>query len=157
MSASASATPEDPPGGALIAWSWRGTGLFVVTASAATMAEGARLLAAVVALVLFGFGCVVFLWAFALAVARSRTDAIGMGGLYFLSGSAPPTVRRSLMASLVLEVIVALVTASIRVFTSLAFGILVPMYGLGLAGLWGARHGRFDRRDDRRVPPDPAP
>ena len=33
--------------------------------------------------------------------------------------------------------------ASIRPFTAVAFGILAPMLGLGLMGLWGARHGRF--------------
>jgi hypothetical protein len=27
-----------------------------------------------------------------------------------------------------------------------AFGILVPIFGLGLAGLWGARHGVFEAR-----------
>src|SRR5207248_757919 len=26
------------------------------------------------------------------------------------------------------------------------FGILVPLWGLGLAGLWAARHGTFPRR-----------
>ena len=36
----------------------------------------------------------------------------------------------------------------IRPFTPLAFGILVPMLGLGLIALWGARHGTFPARAD---------
>jgi hypothetical protein len=27
-----------------------------------------------------------------------------------------------------------------------AFGILAPMFGLGLMGAWGGRHGRFGPR-----------
>jgi hypothetical protein len=44
------------------------------------------------------------------------------------------------------QVVVALVTAIARPFTGLAFGILVPVFGLGLAGLWGARRGSFPSR-----------
>jgi hypothetical protein len=135
------------PGQSIVRWSWVGTTVFAVTAMAATVFDQMREVAAVVALVLFGVGGVVFLLAFSIAVGRSRTDAIGIGGLYFLAGSAPPGVRLSLMGSLAVEIGVGLTTASIRIFTSLAFGTLVPLYGLGMAGLWGARHGRFDRRE----------
>jgi hypothetical protein len=74
--------------------------------------------------------------------------AIGIGGLYFLAGSAPKKVQAHLMGSLAVEVVVAIFTASVRVFTSLAFGILVPVFGLAMAGLWGARHGVFERNDE---------
>ena len=43
----------------------------------------------IVSLVLFAVGMVVFVWAYAVAVGRSRTDLIGIGGLFFLAGSAP--------------------------------------------------------------------
>jgi hypothetical protein len=33
-----------------------------------------------------------------------------------------------------------------RPFTSLAFGVLSPLFGLAMAGLWGARHGSFGAR-----------
>lgn len=134
------------PGRAIILWSWRSTGLFAATAVAATIFDDLRLLAAIVALTLFGIGTIVFLMAFGLAVGRSRTEAIGIGGLYFLVGSAPAPVQRSLLASFVVQIVVGVVTASIRIFTSLAFGTLVPLLGLGLAGLWGARHGEFGPR-----------
>ena len=131
----------------IVTASWAGTAAFVVTASGAVASAGMRPVATIVALALFAAGTVVFLWAYAIAVNRSRTDAIGIGGLYFLAGeTAPASVRRQLMAALAVQVVGALATASARPFTSLAFGILVPVYGLGLAGLWGARHGRFGSR-----------
>ena len=139
---------EERPGRRIIAASWIGTAIFTVVAGIATIdpdALGAP--AVVVSLALFAAGAGVMFWAFLIAVARSTEDAIGIGGLYFGAGSAPRDVQRSLMASLAVQVVVAFVTASIRVFTSLAFGILVPVWGLGLAGLWCARHGEFARRD----------
>lgn len=134
----------------LVAVSWVGTAVFAVTAVAATVsdADGARLVATAVALVLFALGTVAFLAAYAVAVGRSREDAIGIGGLYFLAGkaTAPASTKRALLGSLAAQTVVALATAGARPYTSLAFGILVPMYGLGLTGLWGARHGTFERR-----------
>ncbi len=89
------------------------------------------------------------------AVARSRTDEISVAGLYFLAGgSAPSPVRRRLMGALLVQVVVAFATAAIRPFTSLAFGVLVPVYGLGLAGLWASRHGEFPPRRQKQKPKD---
>lgn len=139
----------DAGGEGIIAWSWRGTALFTVTAVAAAISPDLfRWPALVAALGLFAVGCVVFVWAFLIAVQRSRVDAIGIGGLYFLAGSAPRPVQRSLLGSFAVEVVVAVVTASVRVFTSLAFGILVPVFGLAMAGLWGARQGVFAPREE---------
>ena len=136
------------PGDTLIRLSWAGTLVFTITATLATIdPDGMGMPAVVVAVGLFGAGSVAMFWAFLIAVQRSRTDLIGMGGLYFGAGSAPRSIRVTLLSSLAVEVVVALVTASIRVFTSLAFGILVPVWGLGLAGLWFARHGRFAPRE----------
>ena len=130
--------------------SWAGTALFSVTAGLAVVTEAIRPVATGIALLLFAAGTVAFLWAYATAISRSRTDAIGIGGLYFLAGDAAPAgVRRSMMASLAVEVVVALATASARPFTSLAFGILVPVFALGLAGLWGARYGAFEARREK--------
>jgi hypothetical protein len=100
---------------------------------------------------LFAAGCVLFAFAFFRAADRSRTQAIGIGGLFFLAGDvAPPHVRRRLIGALVVQTTVALVTAGVRLYTNLAAGTLVPVFGLGLCGLWAATHGRFDRR-----PPTP--
>ena len=134
----------------LVTASWAGTAVFVVTAVAAAASDDgpARAVALVTALGLFALGTVAFLAAYAVAVGRSREDAIGIGGLYFLAGkgTAPPAMKRALLGSLAVQTVVALATATARPYSSLAFGILVPMYGIGLTGLWGARNGTFERR-----------
>ena len=130
--------------------SWAGTALFTLSAIAAVLVESLRPVVAGVALVLFVIGTAAFLWSYAIAINRSRTDAIGIGGLYFLAGdTAPAATRRSMMASLAVQTVVALATASARPFTSLAFGILVPVLGMGLAGLWGAKYGTFEPRVEK--------
>jgi hypothetical protein len=134
-------------GAAIINASWAGTGLYVALAVAGTIVpDWFAVPTAAVSIALFFVGCVVFLWAYAKAVSRSRTDLIGIGGLYFLAGTAPKAVRFRLRLSLALEIVAAVVSASVRPFTPMAFGFLVPVYGLGLSGFWGARYGTFDRR-----------
>lgn len=121
--------------------------MLAATAAAAVATAGARPVAAAVALGLNGVGVVVFFWAYAIAVNRSRRDAIGIGGLFFLAGGvAPAPVRRALLGSLATQVAVGVGTAAARPFTSLAFGVLAPLYGLALTGLWAARRGRFEHR-----------
>jgi hypothetical protein len=124
-----------------------GTGAFVASAvSAAALPDALAVPSLALALVLFVLGCLAFVRALLLAAARSRRDAIDLGGLFFLTGSAPKPVRVHLLGAVAVEVVVALVTASIRPFTPLAFGVLVPVYGLGLCGLWAATAGTFPRR-----------
>lgn len=125
----------------------------VVFASAAVLAtvwpEALAVPVAVLDVALFAAGCVAFVWSFLVVVARSRTEAISVASTYFLTGgTAPSPVRLVLLGALAAQVVVALATASIRPFTALAFGILVPVYGLGLNGLWAARHGSFPGRAD---------
>src|SRR4051794_23542671 len=135
------------PGRAIIRASWIGTAVFTVTATAATISPDTfSTVNLVVSLVMFFAGCVLFLMAYGRAVSRSRTDAIGIGGLFFLADSAPRRVQVHLLTSLGVEAVVAIASASIRPFTNLAFGVLAPMYGLGLCGLWGSRYGAFEPR-----------
>jgi hypothetical protein len=117
--------------------------------SAAAVATSARAIRAAALgsdLALFGGGAVIFLWAYAVAVGRSRSVDIGIGGLYFLAGSAPKDIRAQLLGSLAAQVATAIAAASIRPFTSVAFAVLAPLWGLGLAGLWAARYGTFPAR-----------
>jgi len=137
-------------GDRLLVWSWIGTAVFAVTAFGAVAADSLMAVSVPVALVLFAAGVVVFLRAFLYAVSARRADLIGIGGLFLLLGSAPRRVQKQLLGSLGVELAVAIATASLRPYTALAFGALVPMYGLGLAGLWGARYGTFAPR-----PPEP--
>ncbi len=150
--APAAADPVAPdlaptPGRAIRRASWIGTAVFVITAVASAIAPNTFIAAGVAtSLVMFFVGIGVFLWAYAIAVNRSRTDLIGMGGLFFLAGTAPRSVQRSLLGSLAVEVLVGLITAAVHPFTPLAFGVLAWMYGLALCGLWAARYGTFPPR-----------
>jgi hypothetical protein len=45
------------------------------------------------------------------------------------------------------QTVVGVGVAAARPFTALAFSVLVPMFGLGMMALWGARHGTFTPRD----------
>lgn len=131
------------------------TSVFVVSAvvSAAIFDQPWKAIAVAVALMCFAVGVVAFLWGYFAAVQRSRTDEIAVAALYFLVDSVAPQATARLMNSLLaVQVTVALATAIVRGSTdgepgsTLAFGILVPMLGLGLNGLWGARHGMFGPR-----------
>lgn len=120
----------------------------LTAALAAAFPDLFRIPAIVVALVLFAVGCGVFLWAFAASVERSRFEEVAVAGIYLLQQSTPRRVQWHLHGALATQVVVGLITASARPFTSLAFGILVPMFGLGLNGLWAARYGRFAKRTE---------
>jgi len=96
-----------------------------------------------VSLALFLSALVIWMYAFGLAVVRSaRGDDIGVGGLFFLFGSAPSDVRRWLFGALAVSVVVAFASAAGN-----AYAALEPMFPLALVGLWGARHGVFPARD----------
>ncbi len=138
---------EGYDGRRIVVASWVGVALFAVTAvPAAVGVSGFDVVALIVDVLLFLVGVVVFLWAFAVALVRSsQGDDIVVASLFLVEGPVPTPVRRQLFAALVVTVIVAGATG-----TADAFGILVPMYSLGLIGLWGARHGVFPPRRDRR-------
>lgn len=121
------------------------TALFtVVSAAAAVVPDPVQYVLVPLDLVLFTVGCGAFLWAYAIAIGRSRYQVLSMAGVFFLGDDvAPREVARALRLALAVQVVVAVVVAAVRPFTALAFGVLVPMLGLGLMALWGARHGRF--------------
>lgn len=146
------ATTNDQPtnhqqGARLVRASWLGTAVFVVAAVIGVANLDLVVITVVTSLILFAIGTAAFLIAYAKAISRSRYEAIGMGGLYFLVGSASRRTQVRLLSSLVVEVVVAFAAASVRVYTPVAFALLVPMYGLGLAGLWGATYGEFPPRE----------
>ena len=129
--------------------SWAGTILFAATAIPAALVLGPiRIVAVAVALGLFALGCAGFFWAYGLAIQRSRSDEIGIGGLFFLAGkeTAPTAVKAWLLGSLGAQVLLAFTTATAKPYTTLAFGLLVPVYGLACSGLWAARHAHFGPR-----------
>jgi hypothetical protein len=135
-------------GARIIQASWAGTAVFAISSVLGVVAAGPFSgVSSAVSAALFVGGCVVFVAAFLLAVRRSRTDDITVAMLFFLMGGGTPRpVRRQLFASLAVEVVVAVAAAAARPFTSQATGVLAPMWGLSLCGLWAARHGRFKPR-----------
>lgn len=137
--------PERPDGEEIVKASLAGTAAFALSAGLAAVRPAAAPPALVVAGVLFVGGIVAFAGALVRAAARSRTEAVHLAGVFFVAG-APRRVRLLLLGSLAAEVVVAFATAAVRPNTSLAFGILAPVWAQGLAGLWGARHGRFGPR-----------
>lgn len=137
----------DAPAGAvrIVQISVVATVVFVIVQVAAVVApRGAVAVAAVVwSLALFGVGSVLFLAAFVVAAGRSRDEHVTVAGVVWLIGSTPRPVALALRSTLAVQATVALVTAGIRPFSAVAFGILMPMFGLGCIAFSGARHGVF--------------
>jgi len=149
---------SDRAGAMIVQANVLGTIAFTITAvyAAVVFSTSAQWVGAVTAMSLFAVGVFAFLWSFWTAVQRSRVEQIGVLQMYLLLGEPTPSrVRRIMSVALAVQVIVALATALGRSEaddgtpgTSLAVGILVPMFGLGLNGLWCAFHGVFPHRSD---------
>jgi len=147
-------------GTAIIRLNVIGTIVFIGSALIATVVfDGvAKTQGVVVSLALFGSGVVLFLWGYWRAVQRSRHDSMSVTELYFLVGPyVDRQVSRIMNSLLGIQVIVAVATAFARSSTpasdgsqtpgsTLAFGVLVPVLGLSLNGLWASAHGRFPPR-----------
>ncbi|WP_395151898.1 hypothetical protein [Ilumatobacter sp.] len=135
-----------------------GTAIFVATAvfAAAVFTTTAQWVGASTAMALFAVGVFAFLWGFWNAVQRSRDEEVSVTQLYMLLGNGTPKeVRRTMLLMLCIQVAVAFGTAIWRIDgpdgspgSSLAVGLLVPMFGLGLNGLWASYHAEFGKRMD---------
>jgi len=134
-----------------------GTALFVATVAVAVPLRDQRagqVLVAVVSLLLFAAGIALGLWGYTSALERSRLEEVGVANLFLLTGStAPPQVKRAMSAALAAQAVTALVGAWIGVtgldeheLNALAFGVLVPMFGIGTNGAWAARYGSYGPR-----------
>ncbi len=159
--------PNDPAatpvqGDGLVRAGVAGTAVFVAVIAVGLPLRDerpAQILVGVTSMVLFAVGAVGCLWAYVSALERSRTDEIGVANLFLLTGAtAPPRVKRTLLGALVVQVVVSLVAAFVGAagltgnqVNAMAFGILVPMYGLAIDALWAVRHGTFGPRLERRV------
>ncbi|HET6949642.1 MAG TPA: hypothetical protein VFI47_04655 [Acidimicrobiales bacterium] len=139
-------SPDSPvPGRRIIAAALWGTAVFtVVSLAAAALPDPLAVVSVPVDLVLFAAGCGAFLWAYAVAIGRSRFDQVTMAGVFLLAGGAAPArAARPLRSAFAVQVVVGVAVAAVRPFTALAFAVLAPMFGLGCMALWGARHGTF--------------
>jgi hypothetical protein len=136
------------PGGGIVNATFLGTGALVATSTAAALSPDTfGAVHAALSIVLFVIGTGALLWAYALGVSRSRTELVTVPGLFFLAGDvAPRATRRALWIATAVEVVAAVAAASIRPYSEVAFGILAPMYGLGMMAVWGGRYGVFPPR-----------
>lgn len=143
---------EPEAGAGIVNACWLGTGLLIGTSAAAAVAPATfQRVHSVLSVGLFAIGTGAMLWAYALGITRSREEEVTLSGLFFLGDdSAPREVRRAFRIALALQTVAVVAAASIRPFTEVAFGILAPMFGLGLMGAWGGRHGRFGPRRRKR-------
>lgn len=112
--------------------------------------------AAAVALGLFLAGVLLFPYVLWVGAQRSRDHTMGIGGWFFLAGTAPRDVQVQLLGALGVQTVVGIGSAIATVgvadsvgdqATKLAFGTLVPVFGLAVTGLWAARHGVFPPRE----------
>lgn len=139
------------PGRGIVVVSWMSTVLLAVVTAAAVIDPDAFVGPFfIVAVTWFLAGSVLLAVDVALAAGRSRESAMGIGGLFFLVGSAPRRVQWHLLGSLLGQAVVGVAGAAVRPFTPLAFGTLAPVLALGFCGLWGVRHGLFPERRDGR-------
>lgn len=145
-----------------------GTAAFVLVVAAGLLFQDerpAQVAVGAISMLLFATGAVTALWAYVSALDRSRVHEIGVANLYLLTGATAPTpVKRLMSALLATQVVVALAGAIVGAIglsgsevNALAFGILVPMFGIGLNGIWAVRHGTFGPRLDRGVQPSNRP
>ncbi len=140
--------PAKMQGGAIIRLSWIGTGVYGVTAAIATVSpDGFGVPAVIVSLALFGLGCV------DLPVGLPRRGPAQSHRSHrhrrpLLPRRAPHREPSSSACSAASRRKSSSPSSppSIRLYSPLAFGFLVPVYGLGLCGLWGARYGTFEPR-----------
>ena len=141
-----------------------GTGVFVAALAIAVPLRdlrAAQITIGAVSMVLFAIGAGTALWAYVGALERSRTEEIGVANLYLLTGrTAPPPVKKAMSLLLVVQVVLAFAGAIVGAtglsgseVNALAFGILVPMFGIGMNGLWAVRHGAYGPRVDKAAQP----
>ncbi len=141
------------PGAEVVRVDVAGTILFVVTAAAAVVSDGfLRDLFVGVSLVLFAVGTVVMAAGILRAIGRSRYEAISVADLFLLTG-APRPIRWWLQSCVAVQVVGSFVAAGMRPFTGVAFGILVPIFGLAASGWWSARYGTFGERSGTGAQP----
>jgi hypothetical protein len=173
MAREMSPTDDDPkspddharlPGARVVQLDIAGTVVFVAALAVAVPWRSerfAQFLIGGVSMLLFAIGVATTLWAYTRALDRSRVEEVGVANLYLLTGgTAPKRVKRALTLALVVQVVAAVAGAWIGVvgldegqLNALAFGVLVPMFGIGMNGVWAARHGSYGPRVGRAVSP----
>lgn len=124
-------------------------GTVALLAASVMGAAGLRVTAAAIGLVAFVLGTAAFLAGLVVAARRSRFEEVSIGGMLLTGGAAPRRVTIRFYVLLAVQVVATVAAAALRPYTVVAFVVLGPMLGLGLAVWWGARYGRFPPRPPR--------
>lgn len=142
-------SPKYEPG--LIRLNQAVTAAFALTATATHLSAGSldvpfAAAAAILSAVGVGFASLGF-WN---GIQRSRVDDVSLAGLLAVDKSfVPKLARNSIWVANASQIAIAFTAAILRPFTEQAFALLVPMFGIGVATLWGSRFARFHPRDQR--------
>ena len=156
----------DRPGQGVVRVDVAGTAVFLGALAVAIPLRShrfAQFLIGGVSMLLFAIGVATTLWAYTRALDRSRVEEVGVANLYLLTGhTAPRHVGRVMSWALGVQIVAAIAGAWIGVvgldkgdLNALAFGVLVPMFGIGMNGVWASRHGSYGPRIKNAVlPPD---
>jgi hypothetical protein len=154
------------PGSGVVRADVLGTAVFLAALAVAVPLKShrpAQFLIGGVSMVLFATGVAATLWAYTRALDRSRVENVGVANLFLLTGAtAPAMVKRTMSLALTVQIVAAVAGASFGVvglnkgqLNALAFGVLVPMFGIGMNGVWAARFGSYGPRSGTAVlPPD---
>lgn len=105
--------------------------------------ESVRGAVALGCVVVFLGGATLFSWAFFIAAGRSRQEEVTVAGAFFLAGTIAEDDRRWAYRLLIAQSVIGLVAALADPYTAMAFGVLVPMFGLGVIAFLGSAHGVF--------------
>ncbi len=152
------------PGARVVRLDLVGTALFLIALAIAIPLKdqrSAQFLIGGVSMALFTIGVATTLWAYTRALDRSRVEEVGVANLYLLTGdTAPKVVGRTMSLALGVQVLAALGGAWAGMvgldkgqLNALAFGVLVPMFGIGMNGVWAALHGSYGPRLGTAVSP----
>lgn len=97
--------------------------------------------------IVFVAGAALFSWAFTIAAGRSRLEDVTVAGAFFLAGAIEAADSRWAYGLLLAQTLIGIVGAAADPYTTMAFGILVPMFGLGVIAFLGSAHGAFRQRN----------
>ena len=127
------------------------TALGVAATALAVASEDLRAPLVAIASAAFVAGAALMAAGVVIGSARSREESVTLGGLLLVAGPHhSPGRRRLLRALAAVQSVVGVAGAVARPFTTVAFAVLVPMFGLGVMAWVGARDGDFDPRSDDR-------
>jgi hypothetical protein len=106
--------------------------------------DGVRNAVALGCVAAFAAGAALFTWAFLIAAGRSRVEEVTVVGAFFLGdGAVTKPDRIWALGFLSAQSMIGLGAASADPYTAMAFGILVPMFGIGVVAFLGSAHGVF--------------